>query len=82
MVLYNKMKNIISKEKIQWDNTHNNKLEKLYSEKKFTEKPKYCVVKNIVHNFSSYTLTSEEECVLSFSLDQHIPKKKKKMLAK
>ena len=56
-------------------NTHNNKLEKLYPEKRYIEKPKYRVVKNIIHNFSLYTLTSEEEYALSFSLDQHIPTK-------
>ena len=75
IVLYSKVKNIISKGKIKWDNTHNNKLEKLYSEKRYIEKPKYRVVKNIVHNFSSHTLTSEEEYALSFNLDQHIPTK-------
>ena len=32
-------------------------------------------MKNVINNFSSYTLTSEEEYALSFSLDQHIPTK-------
>ena len=75
IVLYNKIKNIISKDKIKWENTHNNRLEKLYSEKRYIEKPKCRAVKNIIHNFSSYTLTSEEEYALSFRLDQHIPTK-------
>ena len=33
------------------------------------------MVKNIINNFSSHILTSEEEYTLSFTLDQHIPAK-------
>ena len=32
-------------------------------------------MENIIHNFLSYKLTSEEEHALSFSLDDHIPTK-------
>ena len=46
-----------------------------YILKRHISKPKYRIVKNIINNFSSYTLTSEEEYALSFSLDQHIPTK-------
>ena len=38
-------------------------------------KPKRRIVENIIHNFSSYKLTPEEEHALSFSLDDHIPTK-------
>ena len=30
-------------------------------------------VKNTVHNFSSHSLTREEQVALSFGLEQHIP---------
>ena len=36
------------------------------------DKPKRRTVENIIHNFSSYKLTPEEEHALSFSLDDHI----------
>ena len=39
------------------------------------DKPKGRVVENIIHNFSSYKSTPEEEHALSFSLDDHIPTK-------
>ena len=39
------------------------------------DKPKRRTVENIIHNFSSYKLTPEEEHALSFSLDDHIPTK-------
>ena len=37
--------------------------------------PKVHIIGNIIHNFSSYHLTPQEEYALSFSLDQHIPTK-------
>ena len=39
------------------------------------DKPKRRIVENIIHNFSSYKFTPEEEHALSFSLDDHIPTK-------
>ena len=45
------------------------------SEKCQFDKPKRRVIENIIHNFSSFKLSSEEEFALSFSLDQHIPHK-------
>ena len=36
-------------------------------------KPKHRIVENIIHNFSLYKLTPEEEHALSFSVDDHIP---------
>ena len=65
----------VAKEKCNWEKIHNKKLDKLHSERRYISKPKYTIVKNIINNFSSYTLTSEEEYALSFSLDQHIPTK-------
>ena len=38
-------------------------------------KPKLRIVKNIIHNFSSYKLTPEEEQASSVSLNDHIPVK-------
>ena len=66
IVLYSRIKNIVSKEKCRWDQTHNKKLDKLRSEGRYTSKQKYCIVKNIINDFSSYTLTSEEKYALSF----------------
>ena len=65
----------MAKEKCKWEKIHKKKLDKLHSERRYLSKPKYRIVKNIINNFSSYTLTSEEEYALSFSLDQHIPTK-------
>ena len=75
IVLYSRIKNIVLKEKCRWDKIHNKKPDKLHSERRYISKPKNRIVKNIINNFSSYTLTSEEEYALSFSLDQHIPTK-------
>ena len=72
--LYSRTENIVSKEKCRWDKIHNKKLDKLHSERRYISKPKYRIVKNIINNFSWYTLTLVEEYVL-FSLDQHIPTK-------
>ena len=38
-------------------------------------KPKLRIVKNIIHNFSSYKLTPEEEQASAISLNDHIPVK-------
>ena len=73
--LYRKIKVIIKKEETKWSNIHKTKLDKLKSEKRQFDKPKPHVVENIIHNFSSYKLSSSEEYALSFSLDQHIPDK-------
>ena len=58
----------------EWKKNHNKKLKHLFKESlpQTTTKPK-----NIVHNFSSYVLSVEEEHVLSFGLDHHIPTKLK-----
>ena len=50
-------------------------MDRLQSEKRQFDKPKRRVIENIIHNFSSYKLSSEEEYALSFNLDQHIPDK-------
>ena len=51
------------------------KIERLKSDYQKYDKPKCRIVKNIIHNFSSFKLTPEEELALSFSLDDHIPTK-------
>ena len=76
IVLYNSIKNTVPKEKYRWDKIYNKKLDTLHSERIYVSKPKCCIVKNIINNFSSYTLTSEEDYALLFSLDQHIPTKR------
>ena len=38
-------------------------------------RPKVRIISNIIHNFSCYHLTSEEEYTLSFNLVQHISAK-------
>lgn len=62
----------INGKKKEWKRIHENKLETLFSKKRpeldFKTRP--C---NVVHNFSSYKLTSEENYILSFGLDHHIP---------
>ena len=75
LVLYQKIKLIIKKEETKWSNTHKKKLDRLQSEKRQFNKPKRRVIESIIHNFSSYKLSPEEEYALSFSLDQHIPDK-------
>ena len=66
---------MVSKEKCRWEKIHIKKLDKLHSERRYISKPKYRIVKKIINNVFSYTLTSEEDCALSFSLDQHVPTK-------
>ena len=74
IVLYQKIKNAIATLKTRWNKTHE-KIERLKSDYRKYDKPKRCIVKNIIHNFSSNKLTPEEEHALSFSLDDHIPTK-------
>ena len=75
IVFYSRIKNIVSKEKCRLDKIHNKKLDKLFSESICISQPKYRIAKNIINNFSSYTLTSEEEYALWLSLNQRIPTK-------
>ena len=41
IVLYSKIKNIVSKEKCSWDQIHNKKLDKLHPERRYTSKLKH-----------------------------------------
>ena len=75
IVLYQKIKNVIATQKTRWNETHYDKIERLKSDYRKYDKPKRRIVENIIHNFSSYKLTPEEEHALSFSLDDHIPTK-------
>ena len=69
-------KTINGKEK-GWSTTHKNKLSKLFEENNPYQK-KELRPKNIVHNFSSYILSAEEEHVLSYGLDHQISVKMNK----
>ena len=75
LVLYYKIKDVINKQKAKWNKIYIEKLEKLKSEQQKHGSPKRRIVRNIIHNFSSYKLTPEEEQALLFSLDNHIPVK-------
>ena len=75
IVLYQKIKNVIANQKARWSKTHYDKIERLKSDYRKYDKPKRLIVENIIHNFSSYKLSPEEEHALSFSLDDHIQTK-------
>ena len=65
--------NRINGKRKAWKETHKKKLKKLFEKvnhRTNSERPP-----NIVHNFSSHKLTAEEEYILSFGLDHHIPTK-------
>ena len=60
--------------KIQaWRKTHDKKLKNLFNKEESSQKRK--APRNIVHNFSSYTLTAEETHILTYGLDHHIESK-------
>ena len=63
LVLYQKTKLIIKEEETKWSNTLT-KLDRLRSEKGQFDKPRRRVIENIIHNFSSYKLSSSEEYAL------------------
>ena len=71
--LYIKINKVIKKEKLKWEKVDNRKIEHLRKLQNNFTKPKVRIISNIIHNFSSYHLTPQEEYALSFSLDQHIP---------
>ena len=75
LVLYYKIKDVINKQKAKWNKIRIEKFEKLKSEQQKHGSPKRRIVRNIIHDFSSYKLTPEEEQVLLFSSDNHIPVK-------
>ena len=64
---------VIKKEKLKWEKVHNTRTEHLRKLGSNFTRPKVCIISNIIHKFSSYHLTPQEEYALSFSLDQHIP---------
>ena len=74
-VLYYEIKGVTNKQKAKWNKIYIEKFEKLKSEQQKHGSPKRRIVRNIIHNFSSYKLTPEEEQALLFSLDNHIPAK-------
>ena len=56
---------MINTQKTKSNETHIEKFEKLKPEQEKYGKPKRHIGKNIIHNFSSYKLTPEEEQALS-----------------
>ena len=55
-------------------NRHQKKLTNLRKkQERKTDKSATTYIKNAVHNFSSYQLTTEEYTALSYRLDHHIP---------
>ena len=71
--LYNKIYKVIKKEKLKWEKVHKRKIEHLRQLQSNFTRPNVRIITKIIHNFSSYHLTPQEEYALSFSLDQHIP---------
>jgi hypothetical protein len=66
----------IKRKKKTWRKTHDQKLKNLFNKKQDNDaKGKRKPPRNIVHNFSTYTLTPEEEHILTFGLDHHIESK-------
>ena len=61
----------ITGKRIEWKRIHERKLTQLFSDitpERYNQRPR-----NIVHNFSSYNLSTEEHHILSYGLDHHIP---------
>ena len=73
--LYIKINKEMKKEKVKWEKVHNRYVKHLRKLRGNFTRPKVHIISNIIHNFSSYHLTPQEEYALSFSLDQHIPTK-------
>ena len=74
-VLYIKINKLIKKEKIKWEKVDNRKIDHLRKLRSNFTRPKVRIVSNIIHNFSSYHVAPQEEHALSFSLDQHVPRR-------
>ena len=64
----------IRRKKQTWRNTHDKKLKNLFNKEEESRQQRK-VPRNIVHNFSSYTLTPEETHILTYGLDHHIEAK-------
>ena len=75
LVFYCKIKDVINTQRAKWNKTHTEKFERLKAEQQKYGNRKRRIFRNIIHNFSSYKLTPEEEHALLFSLADHIPVK-------
>ena len=64
----------IRRKKQTWRKTHDKKLKSLFNKEEESRQQRK-VPRNIVHNFSSYTLTPEETHILTYGLDHHIEAK-------
>ena len=73
---------VISKKRTDWMKTCHEKIEGLKRTQNKTKNIRNQPTENIIHNFSSYVLSEEEKCALSFSLDDNIPKKLNEQNAK
>ena len=65
----------IRRKKKTWRKTHDKKLKNLFNRDEEESGQQRKVPRNIVHNFSSYTLTPEETHILTYGLDHHIEAK-------
>ena len=55
IVLYQKIRNVITDQETIWRKIHYDKIKRLKSDYRKYDKPKRRIVENIVHNFTSYT---------------------------
>ena len=62
----------IRRNRRRWREVHDKKLKNLLDKKGNESNGKRKTPRNIVHNFSSYTLTPEETHILEYGLDHHI----------
>ena len=69
-----KIRLVVSARRKKWMAVHKKKLDALRSEEKPTPR-RSAPIRNVVHNFSSYTLSDKEYEVLSYSLDHYVPGK-------
>ena len=69
-----KIRTVAATRRKKWKEVHNKKLDALRSKIQPNSRMKATTpTRNVVHNFSSYTLSEKEYEVLSYSLDHYIP---------
>ena len=72
IVFYHHINKVISKDGTDWIKTHHKKTGGLERRQNKGNNIRNFFTKSIIHNFSSYVLTEEEQRVLSFSADGNI----------
>ena len=75
VVFYHNINKVISKKRTDWMKTHHKKIEGLKRTQNKINNIRNRPTENIIHNSSSYALSEEEKCALSFSLDENITMK-------